>query len=209
MFGRGFIFLVSCIFLGQVSATEGKFLLLLGPSGAGKSTIIRYLKEMDERFVYVSPYTTRNLRLGEKDKIHVTIKELLFLQERGALLTVNEIYGIYYATPKYVIDQALIQGQFPLLDWPVDKMEIMLQNYGEQLFTVYISPESVEELERRLQQDGRDQDGVRLMKGREELQRYHLGDYDHLIHMKVLNVTGKDKEVACDIYQIFQRVVGL
>ena len=43
-----------------------KFLLLLGVSGVGKSTIIRKLLAMDERFVYISPYITRQLREGER-----------------------------------------------------------------------------------------------------------------------------------------------
>ncbi|MBI2459148.1 MAG: hypothetical protein HYV53_01175 [Parcubacteria group bacterium] len=53
-----------------------KFLLLLGPSGVGKSAIIDELSKFDNRFVYISPYMTRPLRLGEKNKVAVSDEQM-------------------------------------------------------------------------------------------------------------------------------------
>ncbi len=186
-------------------SAEGKFVLLLGPSGAGKSTIIRHLSEMDSRFVYVSPYITRDLRPGETDKIHVDIETIKQLEEEGRLLTVNEIYGIYYATPKDVIDLAMVQDMFPILDWPVDKMSLMLENYKGKLFTVYVEPESLVELEQRLAKDGRDENGKRFSAGQVELEKYHSGIFDQFIDVKIINKNGEDKKVAQMIYQLLSQ----
>ncbi len=182
------------------SIKESKFVLLLGPSGSGKSTVIKHLMEMDPRFVYISPFTTRELRDGEKDKIHIELQDMLQLQQENKLLTINNLYGIYYATPKYLIDDALANGQFPILDWPVDKSEVMLSHYTDSLYTIYIEPESLEVLEERLSKDNRDKDGKRFEAGKEELKQFHSGKYDHFINLKVINESGKDKEVAELIY---------
>ena len=197
------LFLSILFFASSVFAEEGKFFLLLGPSGCGKSTIIHHLKEIDNRFQYVSPYTTRMLREGETDKIHVSLEDIQKLEAEGKLLTVNNIYGIYYATPKDVIDNALQGGQFPILDWPVDKIDIMLTHYPSHLHVIYIEPDSLEELAIRLAKDGRDPDGQRFAKGQLELENYEQGLYDPFIDLKVLNKTGQSKEQALKIYEHF------
>lgn len=191
------------VFSFHVFCDEGKFLLLLGPSGAGKSTIIHHLKEMDSRFIYISPYTTRDLRPGESDKVHVPLEIIQQMESDGRLLTVNCIYGIYYATPKDVIDSALTNGQFPILDWPVEKMGVMLEHYQGKLFTTYIEPDDLDELQRRLSLDGRDKEGRRFAAGIEELHRYHQGEFDKIIDLKILNRKDQDQEIARQIYQKF------
>lgn len=204
MFVRSLVF-ICLLFSAVLSADQGTFVLLLGPSGAGKSTIIRHLSAMDERFVYVSPYTTRELRPGETDKVHVDLETLKSLETEGKLLTVNEIYGIFYATPKELIDVAISQDQFPILDWPVDKMDVMLKNYGDKLLTVYVEPESLELLEQHLSHDGRDKEGKRFAAGKSELENYYKGKFDRVIDVKVVNREGRDKEVAALIYQLLNQ----
>jgi len=100
-----------------------KFLLLLGPSGVGKSSIIEELLQLDSRFVYISPFMTRALREGEKNKISISGEEMDKMWNRGELLVINELYGIRYATPRLPIVQALAQGNFPVLDWPISRIE--------------------------------------------------------------------------------------
>lgn len=193
--------LLSLLLASALSANEGVFLLLLGPSGVGKSTIIEQLQEMDSRFEYISPFVTRPLRPGESSKIHVSEEELWSRQSKGEILTVNQIYGIYYATPKSTIDHALEKEHFPVLDWPADKMQIMLQTYGDRLFVVYLEPDSIEELQRRLELDGRDKDGQRFARGKEELERYWEGKYDAFIDMKAANSRGNSQQIAKLIYE--------
>lgn len=198
--------LLLCIFCALMSTSQiayGKFLLLLGPSGAGKSTIIKHLKKIDHRFIYINPYTTRSLRPGEDDKVSISSDEMERLQKNGKLLTVNEIYGIYYATPKAIIDDALADNNFPVLDWPVSKLELMQKNYGEALFIVYVEPDNIEELRRRLSLDTRDKDGQRYQAGQKEMNDLHDGLYDAFIDFRIINKQGCDQEIAQMIYQNF------
>ena len=193
---KSLIFLLVCFFTAHLHSDEGIFILILGPSGVGKSTIIHHLQEMDSRFVYISPYTTRDLRPGETDKIHVSLEEMQELEREGKLLTINKIYDTYYATPKPLIDQALASQQFPILDWPVDKMRVMQEAYKKRIFSVYIEPENLKSLQEHLCRDGRDPDGRRLAAGLEELERYDQGEFDAWLDMKVVNIEGQDQLVA-------------
>lgn len=188
--------------LQLINAKEA-FLLIMGPSGVGKSTIINHLKQLDSRFTYISPFTTRPLRDGETDKVHLSLEEIEELQQAGKLLTVNQFYGIYYATPKYVIDEALTTQKFPVLDWPIAKIDVMNKHYENKLFKVYIAPENAEELKRRLTLDNRDTNGSRLVAGLEEIDAFTAGLYDQDIDLKVINQKDSCEEIAYTIYKQF------
>jgi len=183
--------------------TTAAFLLIMGPSGTGKSTIINYLKQRDSRFMYVSPFTTRDLRDGETDKIHVSLEEIQLLEQAGKLLTINEFYGIYYATPKYIIDEALDTQKFPVLDWPIEKLSIMETHYSKQLYKVYVEPDNFDELAQRLSYDNRDTNGKRYQAGTEEINKLNTGEYDSLIDLRIINEKNSAEAVAEEIYQRF------
>lgn len=178
-----------------------KFLLLLGPSGVGKSAIIDELSKLDKRFVYISPYMTRPLRPGEKNKVAVSGEQMDEMWRRGDLLVINELYGgIRYGTPRLPIVEALATGHFPVLDWPINRLEVMTQAFPGQLFAVYVSPPSIDVLRQRLAKDGRDADGTRLASATEELQGFwssrYVGAYDY----EIVSEDGRVAEIAEAIY---------
>jgi guanylate kinase len=187
-----------------------KFLLLLGPSGCGKSTIIRKLRDMDTRYTYISPYITRPLREGEADKVSISNQEMDDMNARGELLVINEIYGIRYATPRTLITEAFACRQFPVLDWPVDRLSIMSDAFGyDRLFVVYVAPPSLKELHRRLQLDGRDADGVRFEAGRQEWFQYEAGEFDDVINLRVTSEANRIEELASTIHQSYLLACGM
>jgi len=178
-----------------------KFLLLLGPSGVGKSAIIDELLKLDSRFGYISPYMTRPLRPGERNKIAVSNEQIDEMWRRGELLVINELYGgIRYGTPRLPIAEALATGNFPVLDWPIDRLEVMAQAFPGQLFTVYISPPSIDVLRQRLAKDGRDADGTRLVGATEELQRFWSARYAGAYDYEIISEDGRVAEIAETIY---------
>jgi guanylate kinase len=177
-----------------------KFLLLLGPSGVGKTSIIQWLRQLDDRFVYISPYITRKLRKGETDKVSVSSKKLDKLVRDGKILVVNQLYDIRYATPREPIEQAFEAEKFPLLDWPVERLDVMEQHFPGRLFKVYIET-NPETLQQRLAADRRDPTQSRLTTGLAELGRLARGEYDPLIDYRIVNPTGEVDVVARTIYK--------
>ncbi|MGB4943249.1 MAG: hypothetical protein WBO92_04030, partial [Candidatus Moraniibacteriota bacterium] len=184
-----------------------KFLLLLGPSGVGKSTIIGELRQMDQRFRYISPVMTRELRPGEIDKIPVTDAELDEMGQQGKLLAVNHLYGVRYGTPKEPIDQAFEEGNFPILDWPVQNIEVMFQTFPGQTLTCYVEPPGVAALADRLA-DGRDADMARIQFGTAELEALARGDFNHAVNYRVMNAEGEARIAAQKIYSLYLKAIG-
>lgn len=177
-----------------------KFLLLLGPSGVGKSSIIKELIRLDSRFVYSSPFMTRPLREGEKNKISISGEEMDEMSERGEFLVINELYGVRYATPRQPIEQALKDGNFPVLDWPISRMSVMTEAFPNQLYVVYISPPSIEVLQQRLARDDRDVEGLRLRSAREELETLKLSMHTEIYDFKIVSEENQVSKVAKIIY---------
>jgi guanylate kinase len=177
-----------------------KFLLLLGPSGVGKSSIIEELIRIDNRFIYISPFMTRPLREEEKNKISISGEEMDEMWGRRELLVINELYGIRYATPRLPIVQALAKDNFPVLDWPISRMDVMTQAFPSQLHVVYISPPSIEALRQRLAKDGRDTDGHRLRSAREELEAYESSRYIGIYNFEIVAEENQVPKIAHAIY---------
>lgn len=185
-----------------------KFLLLLGPSGVGKSAIIDELSKLDVRFVYISPFMTRPLRPGERNKVSVTHAVMDEIDGCGEFLVVNELYGgIRYGTPRLPITQALAAGNYPVLDWPIDRLHVMKQAFPAQLFVVYVSPPSLTVLRKRLGNDGRDADGSRLNGAEHELRRYWAGEFVGAYDLAVVSEDDQVAAVAARIYSVYRSPV--
>lgn len=177
-----------------------KFLLLLGPSGVGKSAIIEELCRLDSRFIYISPYMTRSLREGEKNKISISDEQMDKMWNGGELLVINELYGIRYATPRLAIVEALTNGNFPVLDWPINKIKVMMQAFPDRLYIVYVSPPSIDVLRQRLAKDRRDTDGKRLQNACEELKAYWSSRYVGIYDFEIVSEENQVSKIARTIY---------
>ena len=180
-----------------------KFLLVLGVSAVGKSTIIEELLQLDSRFVYISPYMTRPLRDGEKNKISISLVKMKKMQKEGRFIIVNKFYNTYYATPKAQIFEALALGNFPVLDWPISRMAVMLKLFPSQLYTVYVLPPSISVLKKRLASDSRDLDMSRLCAAKKELRAHRLSQYSGMYDIEVIAEENKIKETSSLIYRQF------
>lgn len=197
-----FLFFVNFSYAGQ-----SKFLLISGPSGIGKSTIIKELQKIDSRFVYIKPFTTRQLRKGETDKLHMPLEEMLQLQEQKRLVALNYIYGNYYGTPLDPISEALDDNLFPVLDWPVEKVKMMKELFKDRIISVFLYVEEVEELSSRLGLDSRDETGEREKIGKMELVSFFRGDFDEVIDYKLLNQNCNPSFTARAIYSSYLQAI--
>lgn len=163
------------------------FILLLGPSAIGKSTLINYLNQKtDNSFQYISPYTTRSLREGEKDKVSISDSDFNIQEASGGFIYVNHLYGVRYGTPLNPIKQAFENGKTPILDFPLDKVS-QLSRSDYDLLNIYIFPETSDLWVNKLNECGRNTSG-RIEAGINELTMLHDIKQPHPdIHHSIIN----------------------
>lgn len=155
---------------------KNKLLLLCAPSGTGKSTVARMLTITDERFKYVQVMTTRKIRHDEGgEKVQVTLVELEELKRRGELANFNEKDGTYYGIRFSAIEEILMQGKFPVLEWDINRI-----NFWDDIFPVYkvvLEPETVDVVLGNLS-DGRDVEGKRKSGVIQETEKIKSGFFE-------------------------------
>jgi guanylate kinase len=134
---------------------DGVFLAICGPTGVGKTSLISQLVASDQKFAYISPYTTRALRASETDKISVAAAEFERMETMGEVALVNELYGVRYGVPVADVLEVLSEGRIPVLDWPVQHLGALRSAYPNLVYAVYLAPPNQDELKQRLQHSGR------------------------------------------------------
>jgi len=175
------------------------FVLLLGPSGVGKSTIIREINnQTGNRYPYISPFTTRALRSGETEKTSVSEGEFDSLAQKGAFVLINELYGVRYGTPLQSIINAFSLTQNPILDFPLEKVQLLHRKEFD-LLNIYVFPPSITEWRSRLDKEGRNtsnrfESGIVELTMLAELTKPHQD-----IHYSVVSRSGDIPEIARSI----------
>lgn len=159
------------------SITPGKVVIVSGPSGAGKSTVMSgLLAAAPVPLVMSVSATTRPPRAGEQDggDYHFLSREEFFARrDRGEFLEYKEVFGRgqWYGTLKSEVTTGLNAGKWVVLEIDVEGMLSALESYPDAI-TIFIRPDSLAELERRLRQRGTDSEEAiqrRLEVARREL----------------------------------------
>ncbi|WP_022942951.1 guanylate kinase [Psychromonas hadalis] len=164
----------------------GTLYIISAPSGAGKSSLINaLLAEKRSWDVQVSvSHTTRDPRVGENNSEHyhfVDVAQFKSLIKESAFFEWAEVFGNYYGTSRFTIEQALQQGTdiFLDIDWQGAQQvrEMMPEAVG-----IFILPPSRNELEARLNKRGQDSSEIiakRMAQAQSEMSHYN--EYDYLI----------------------------
>ena len=122
---------------------ENPFILLLGVSAVGKSTIMRSMNEQTgNKFGYVTPYTTRPLRIGETDKMHVSESDFKAMSAEGKFIYEKTLYGNRYGTPIEVVTKIQDARQIPILDFPLSDVD-KFTCFALSIIPVYIFPNTI------------------------------------------------------------------
>lgn len=158
-------------------------LIISSPSGAGKTTLThRLLQEFTELRFSVS-HTTRPPRANEVDgQDYHFIDESSFrrLIEEGSFAEWAEVHGNLYGTSVTEIDRARAESkQGVLFDVDYQGARQIKEKFPAAV-GVFILPPSMDELRRRLDGRGSDDDASRrrrFRKAREEIEHYPFFDY--------------------------------
>ncbi len=168
----------------------GRLFIISAPSGAGKTTLCNAVRRHFGDLAYSISFTTRAPRKGEHDG-----RDYFFISKQefekgiidGRWAEWAGVHGHYYGTSAQWIEHTLATGNDILLDIDVQGTRQMLQQFPKAV-TIFIKPPSLDELRRRLQARGSDDEptiALRLDNAKEELA--HKGIYRHVLVNDHLN----------------------
>lgn len=162
-----------------------KIVVLTAPSGSGKTSIARRLLEGIPDLGFSVSATTRRKRPHERDGVDyhfVTTSEFDRLREAGDLLEYEEVYpGRFYGTLRSAVERSAKSGPV-LLDVEVKGAANVKRAFPLESFVVFISPPSIEELERRLRARGSEDDDSfreRMKRARHEIK--YVDSFDAVV----------------------------
>lgn len=164
---------------------NGVVLVLSGPSGAGKSSLIDKISDDIGDFYFSISTTTRPMREGEEEGVHyhfVSIDEFKKDIDDNDFLEYAMVHGNYYGTSLKPVREALGQGKLVIFDIDVQGNTAINNRLGDITTSVFISPPTLSELKKRLQNrstDSKDVVDTRIKMARREVQR--ISEYDFLI----------------------------
>ncbi len=153
---------------------KGLLIVISAPSGAGKTTICRDFLEKNPHMNYAVSTTTRLPRDGEKDGIDyyfTDIDKFKKMIDDDAFLEYAKVYNHFYGTSKREVMEKVDCGLDVLVDVDTQGAESIRKIYPESV-QIFILPPSIEILEKRLRDRGKDADEVidfRLSKVKEEI----------------------------------------
>lgn len=135
---------------------SGLLVVLCGPSGVGKSTISRRL-ERELNVWYTVSATTRPKQPGEdengKTYEHVTREEFFRRLDGDEFLEYAQVYGDYYATPKYPALNQLAEARDVLLEIDVQGALQVRYHYPDALLLFILPPDEPTLLQRLTDRD--------------------------------------------------------
>ncbi len=175
---------------GKIQLTEGKkmskglLLVVSAPSAGGKGTILKELFQRNGNLRMSVSATTRQPRDGEEHGKHyyfINREEFQQLIDSGKMLEYAEYVGNLYGTPRGPVDQWLDEGHDVVLEIEVQG-GAQIKKIVPDCVSVFITPPSLEVLEKRLRGRGTEEEGTilkRLATARQELTQ--AGNYDYVV----------------------------
>jgi len=132
--------------------------IFCGPSGVGKGTLIDMLmkKFPNEQFGFSVSHTTRKPREGEEDGVHYnfsTVEKVKAEIDEGKFIEYAEVHGNYYGTSVDAVESVRSSGKVCVLD--IDYQGVInVKKSNLSPYYIFVSPPSMEELEKRLRSRG-------------------------------------------------------
>jgi guanylate kinase len=167
-------------------AGQGRLVVISGPSGAGKSSVVAGIRRRRPIHFSVS-VTTRPPRPGEVEGTHysfVTPEQFVAMAGNGELMEWAEYNGNLYGTPAAAVKTQLEQGRDVLLEIEVQGARQIRSSHTQALM-FFISPPSLQELERRLR--GRGDTSEENIRRRLEIARSEMAEAERLFDHIVVN----------------------
>lgn len=166
-------------------------LFLCGPSGTGKSTLLnRLLNDYPNTFGFSVSHTTRKPRPGEIDGVHYHFTDKEAMQSAvsgGEFLESATFSGNMYGTSIKAVSTVQEAGKICVADVDMEGIKQIRKSGSLNPLFIFISPPSMEELEKRLRNRNTENDeslAARLEVARKEME---FGNTPGIFHKIILN----------------------
>lgn len=163
--------------------SKGKLFVFSGASGVGKSTVLAKVMQSRQDLRFSVSATTRGPRPGEVDGVSYYFVSKAQFEEmirQNAFVEYDAHMDNYYGTPKAQLEEKLKTGSV-VLDIEPNGAFCVKKTWPEAVL-IFITPPSLEELERRLRSRGdtpEEQIQLRLDRVRWEVAQSER--YDHVV----------------------------
>jgi guanylate kinase len=166
-------------------------LLISAPSGAGKTTLVHQLLAARPDMKRAVTCTTRAPRTGEKDGVDyhfLTEDRFAKLLRAGKFIEHAKVYGFSYGLLRAEVIKKLRAGTDVLVNVDVQGAATIRAKAAKDpelkraLATLFLTPPSMEVLQKRLRHRGTDSDKViarRLRAAKREIKQW--GQFDYLV----------------------------
>ena len=164
---------------------KGILIIVSGYSGSGKGTLMKeLLTRYPDTYALSISATTRSPREGEVDGreyFFVSKDEFEKMIAKGELIEYAKYVENYYGTPRSYVEEQLQAGRNVILEIEIQGAMKIKEKIPEALL-VFVTPPTVQELERRLTGRGTETAQViadRLARAGEEAKG--MGQYDYIL----------------------------
>lgn len=172
-------------------ARKGFPIVLSAPSGTGKTTLAHLLVNSMDKLVLSISYTTRGIRGAEQDGVNYHFVDRPSFQHminQGDFLEWALVHGNFYGSSAAWTSANLDHGKDVLFDIDVVGGMQIKKHYPDAV-TIFITPPSFEELEKRLLRRGTESHEhikQRLEAAKDEIM-VGLKSYDYVINNEKLD----------------------
>lgn len=163
--------------------SKGNLFVISGASGVGKSTVLKSLMEKRDDLLFSVSATTRAPRDGEQEAVSyyfVTHEEFRRMIAEDAFVEYDDHMSNCYGTPRAQLEDKLSRANVILDIDPNGAFQVRSQRPEATL--IFITPPSIEELERRLRSRGdTPEEQIRIRLDRAAWEISQSEKYDHIV----------------------------
>lgn len=176
-----------------------KVIIFSAPSGSGKTTLVKHCLQIFPQLQFSISATTRALRGEEihgKDYYFLSVEEFKKLISEDAFVEYEEVYtDKFYGTLKSEVQRIWDSGKIVIFDVDVVGGINLKKIFSENAMSIFISPPSINELERRL--IARATDDAETIKTRVAKAKYEMTfaeEFDQIVINDDLETSKKEIE---------------